>query len=42
MEKTFLRRFTKNVFVFINVAVAICFLAGSQRKIFRPDSMVVP
>ena len=36
MEKPFLRRFTKNIFIISNCIIAIFFLAGSYVKYFSP------
>jgi len=36
MEKPFLRRFTKKIFIISNIAVAIFFLAGANVKYFDP------
>jgi endonuclease/exonuclease/phosphatase family metal-dependent hydrolase len=37
MEKPFLRRFTKNIFIVSNCVIAILFLAGAYVKYFSPD-----
>ena len=36
MEKPFLRRFTKNIFIVSNCMIAIFFLAGAYVKYFNP------
>ncbi|MEO8721643.1 MAG: endonuclease/exonuclease/phosphatase family protein [Ginsengibacter sp.] len=36
MEKPFLRRFTKNIFVVSNIIIGILFLAGANVKYFEP------
>ena len=37
MEKPFLRRFTKKVFIISNIVIAILFLAGANVKYFNPQ-----
>ncbi len=36
MEKPFLRRITKNIFIILNCLIAICFLGGAYVKYFNP------
>ncbi len=36
MEKPFLRRFIKNIFIVLNIVIAIFFLAGAYVKYFNP------
>ena len=37
MEKPFLRRFTKKVFVILNIIIALFFIAGANVKYFDPE-----
>ncbi|MEO5649143.1 MAG: endonuclease/exonuclease/phosphatase family protein [Ginsengibacter sp.] len=37
MEKPFLRRFTKKIFILSNIAIGILFLAGANAKYFNPQ-----
>ncbi len=38
MEKPFLRRFTKNIFIISNGTIAICFVGGAYVKSFNPNN----
>lgn len=38
MEKPYLRRFTKRIFIISNIVIAILFLAGANVKYFNPES----